>query len=174
MPSDRARALSRERRRDGADVTMRWDLRRRNWFCGMPRSFRTTQTCLSEHLDHPPMPTGGPMTRQCRGEFIGANSSAPLQPPLPGRSVKSILNPLSGTTDPPPAVASDFVSQLAFRPLLSRRNFPGEASRVSRTHCQIPRVLRRPLRAALLSATPISVPTTTKHARFTVWHAIVS
>ena len=59
-PTDRAWAPSHERRRDGADVTMRWDLRRRNWFCGTPRSFCTTQTCLSEHLDHPPMPTGGP------------------------------------------------------------------------------------------------------------------
>ena len=59
MPSDRAQAPSREHHRDGADVTMRWDLRRRNWFCGMPRSFCTTQTCLSEHLDHPPMPTEG-------------------------------------------------------------------------------------------------------------------
>ena len=60
VPSDRARVPSGERRRDGADVILRWYLGPRNWFCGMPRSFCTTQTCLSEHLDHPPMPTGGP------------------------------------------------------------------------------------------------------------------
>ena len=69
-PTDRARASSGERRTDGADVTMRWDLRRRNWFCGMPRSFRTTQTCLSEHLDHPPMPTGGGSRRSGRGDVV--------------------------------------------------------------------------------------------------------
>ena len=98
MPSDRARAPSGERRRDGADVTSSPFLRRRNWFCGILRTIVGGQTWFSVPSDRARASSGEETSASAVSARFGGvegkdNYPSYRSPPHPSRTINKGSTP---------------------------------------------------------------------------------
>ena len=101
MPSDRARAPSGERRRDGADVTSSPFLRRRNWLHGILRTIVGGQAWFSVLSDRARAPSG---ERRSDGADVTSRWYLRRRNWFSGmpRSFRATQTCLSEHLDPPP------------------------------------------------------------------------